>query len=110
MGVGGHLHILTALISGKIASLPIKYEAVCVCVCVCVGGGGKCQCKTGLVNLFEGACQHCLSFDEILWRSHGNFENQNKVLEFYTIIIYYCTIIIVTIIIISSSSISAYYN
>ena len=41
-----------------------------------------------------------VNFDEILSRSHGNFENQNKVLELYTVIINCCIMIVIIIIII----------
>jgi len=72
-------------------------------VCVCVGGGGG-----GTVSLDQGwwtflrprAQIVCKYFDEIFSRSRGNFENQNKVVELYTIIINYCIIIII----------HAYYN
>ena len=46
-----------------------------------------------------------INFEEILWRAHENFEEQNKVLEFSTIIVNCCIIIIIIIIIIN-----AFYN
>ena len=38
------------------------------------------------------------NFEEILWRAHENFEEQNKVLESSTIIVNFCIIIIIIII------------
>jgi len=35
-----------------------------------------------------------INFEEILWCDHGNFEEQNEVMESFTIIINYCIITI----------------
>jgi len=68
---------------------------------VCWGGGGGAvgldqDWRTFLRPRAQIVCKY---FDEILSRSRGNFENQNKVVEFYTVIINYCII-----------TIHAYYN
>ena len=47
----------------------------------------------------EGA-RICIDFEEILSHVHGNFDDQNKVLEPPITIITHCTIIIIIIIII----------
>ena len=46
--------------------------------------------KSVLANIFEDACPY---FEEILSRDHGNFEEQNKVLE-NEVIISYCILVI----------------
>ena len=49
----------------------------------------------------------CTNFQEILSRAHGNFEEQNSVLELSVIIINYCINVIIIIIIII---INEFYN
>ena len=40
-----------------------------------------------------------INFEEILWCAHGNFEEQNKIVESFIIIINYCLLIMYVIII-----------
>ena len=47
--------------------------------------------RPGLANLPEGTCPNC-PYISIL--AHGNFEEQNQILESFIIIISYCNIII----------------
>jgi hypothetical protein len=50
---------------------------------------------SGLANICEASCQRFFyKFQKILPRAHGNFEEQNKVLERSKIIINYSIIII----------------
>jgi hypothetical protein len=57
--------------------------------------------RQGLAIIFEGACSDSINFEEILSHARGNFEDQNKVLEFSIIIINCCII---------RPIINAYYN
>ena len=41
--------------------------------------------STGLAKLFEGHSQIYIDFEKILLLAHGNFEEQNKVLESSTV-------------------------
>ena len=52
--------------------------------------------RTGLANLFEGACKLSANFEKkkFLSHAHGNFEKQNKVSEHSIIIINYYIIFI----------------
>jgi len=51
--------------------------------------------STGLARLFEGHSQISINFEKNLLLAHGNFEEQNKVLESSTIIT--CTALIIVI-------------
>jgi len=65
------------------------------------GSGLSILTRQGLVKIFEDACSDSINFKGILSYACGNFEDQNKVLEFSIIIISCCII---------RPNINAYYN
>jgi len=54
--------------------------------------------RSGLANRFEGVPELSVDFEEMLSRARGNFEEQNNILEPFTIIINHFIIIIVVVI------------
>ena len=51
------------------------------------GGYLRIVARQGLANIFECVCRNYIDFEEILSHANGNFEDQNKILEFSIIII-----------------------
>jgi len=51
--------------------------------------------STGLARLFEGHSQTSINFKKIFLLAHGNFEEQNKVLQSSTIITHIALIIVI---------------
>jgi hypothetical protein len=91
------LYTPTSLISGKLRHCQLKRR-----LCVCVWGGGQSLSRPVMTNLFERVCPNC-KFQWNFFAFPWDFENKNKVLEFYPVIITNCIIIIISII-------NAYYN